>query len=500
MARRPERIPERALLHPLWVAALVLLILNDHLFKGSGLLPGLLTGKLSDFAGMLVAPVVLAVLLRLSSRGALLAAHVAVGVVFAAINVSAEAARGFEAMMEFTLFPWAIVVDPMDLVALPTLLVSWAFLVPAMERPARAPRWLAIPALCLGSLACMATSPPPPEQVIDQPIFLDMWGNLAVANDREETVNLRVRRLKDTVFMDCALVAEDPTRTLSRDLFGTAEFWQVESGRAFALESWRAWEGELCDAFLIDGAGLNQQLVFVDLEAYPLDRLGSTIETTDMAWTLMVEEGEVTFSPHPALFDAPPLIAPEPSHSCETVSEEASVAWSELPDTGMYTLERIVEAPDGCMRLELSTSVLWHLCVPRGTFTFVEGEELYIDDLSLGEDFGSIDGVELLSTDKSLRVGRGQDFVPFNATTTLSVEHREGCGYTHDDCGNLTRPLVATYGGPSGVSVAPGEAIMLDEQSFLYIVRAHDIPVGDTACLEDAIQSDRLIESVFVSY
>ena len=83
---------------------------------------------------------------------------------------------------------------------------------------------------------------------------------------------------------------------------------------------------------------------------------------------------------------------------------------------------------------------------------------------------------------------------------TLSVEHSEGCGYTHDDCGNLTRPLVTTYGGPSGVSVTTGEAIMLDAQSYLYIVRAHDIPVGDAACLEDAIQSDRLIESVFVSY
>jgi hypothetical protein len=388
----------------------------------------------------------------------------------------------------------------MDLLALPTLLVSWAILVPAMTRRARAPRWLAIPALGLGALACMATSTLPPTPPIDEPIFLDLWGNLAVANDREETVNLRVRRLKDTVFMDCDFVSEDPTRTLSRDLFGPAEFWQVESGRAFGLESWRAWSGALCDAFLIDGAGMNQQLVFIDLEAYPVDAMGSTVETADMAWTLLVQEGEVTFSPHPAVYNAPPLIAPEPSASCETASEEVSVAWSEIPTVGLHTLERIVEAPDGCLRLELSSNVIWHLCVPRGTFVFEVGEELYIDSLSLGEDFGTLNGVEILSADKKLRVGRGQDFVPFNATTTLSVAHSEGCGYTHDDCGNLTRPLVTTYGGPSGVSVTTGEAIMLDAQSYLYIVRAHDIPVGDAACLEDAIQSDRLIESVFVSY
>ena len=42
--------------------------------------------------------------------------------------------------------------------------------------------------------------------------------------------------------------------------------------------------------------------------------------------------------------------------------------------------------------------------------------------------------------------------------------------------------------------------LALDEQAYLYIVRAHDIPVGDFECLEDVIQADRLIESIYVSY
>jgi hypothetical protein len=179
------------------------------------------------------------------------------------------------------------------------------------------------------------------------------------------------------------------------------------------------------------------------------------------------------------------------------------VAWSELLPMGLYTIESLIEAPDGCMEITFSGGISWFLCVPRGTFHFEEGEELLFDTIELGEDFGSVTGIELLSSEnpnKRLRVARGQDFVPFNATTTLSVEETEGCGYTHDDCGNLTRPLVALYGGSSGVKVAPGEAIMLDEQAFLYIVRAHDIPVGDFECLEEAIQADRLIESVYVSY
>ena len=35
-----------ALQHPLWWGALALLLVNDHLLKGAGLLPSFLTGKL----------------------------------------------------------------------------------------------------------------------------------------------------------------------------------------------------------------------------------------------------------------------------------------------------------------------------------------------------------------------------------------------------------------------------------------------------------------------
>ena len=82
---------ERALLHPLLLVSAVLLFLNDHVLKGSGLLPGVITGKLSDVVGMLVAPMVLAVLVRASTPRAIAACHAAVGVVFAAIKVSAAA-------------------------------------------------------------------------------------------------------------------------------------------------------------------------------------------------------------------------------------------------------------------------------------------------------------------------------------------------------------------------------------------------------------------------
>jgi hypothetical protein len=58
--QRPAR--SAPLLHPASLGAMALLGLNDHLFKW--VFPGLITGKLSDFAGLVFFPLVLEFLLR----------------------------------------------------------------------------------------------------------------------------------------------------------------------------------------------------------------------------------------------------------------------------------------------------------------------------------------------------------------------------------------------------------------------------------------------------
>jgi hypothetical protein len=141
-----------ALAHPVFWAALLLLLINDHLLKGGGLLPGVLTGKLSDFAGLLVAPTVLIALLRLGSRAGALAAYGATGLVFALINIF----PGCSALVERVL-PWRVWTDPTDLVALPVLFVGWRWFV-AAEAPPRS-RALAKLGGAVGLLACLATSP-----------------------------------------------------------------------------------------------------------------------------------------------------------------------------------------------------------------------------------------------------------------------------------------------------------------------------------------------------
>ena len=57
VVRRSDGCVPSLLLHPLPLAAIALTALNDHLLKGSGALPGWLTGKLSDFAGLFFFPI-----------------------------------------------------------------------------------------------------------------------------------------------------------------------------------------------------------------------------------------------------------------------------------------------------------------------------------------------------------------------------------------------------------------------------------------------------------
>ena len=154
--------PSRALLHPLWLSALVVLVVNDHVAKGAGLLPELVTGKASDFAGLLVAQVVLAVLVRARSRRGLARVSLVLGVVFAAIKTSPWASALYERLLAFA--HATNMVDPTDLVALLVLPVGYVVFGRAMHGPeGREPssrRVAEALALVTAVPFCLATSAP----------------------------------------------------------------------------------------------------------------------------------------------------------------------------------------------------------------------------------------------------------------------------------------------------------------------------------------------------
>lgn len=121
---------------PLFLAALALLVLNDHVLKGAGLLPTWLTGKLSDVAGLLIAPVLLAACLHLRSRAAWLAAHALVAAVFTSIKLDPRCAQGWDALLSGVGVLGHTTVDPTDLLALPALF--WSARTFATSAPAAA--------------------------------------------------------------------------------------------------------------------------------------------------------------------------------------------------------------------------------------------------------------------------------------------------------------------------------------------------------------------------
>ncbi|MBI5515898.1 MAG: hypothetical protein HY909_19105 [Deltaproteobacteria bacterium] len=159
---RPEPVAPpmagESLLHPVALAALALLLLNDHVLKQR--FPGWWTGKLSDLAGMALFPLLLMGLHEAAAgawtalpppgRRALVGYAIGTALAFAAIKCWAPAAHGYRYAMGAVRWPLgalssmmegrplagvarvSLVQDPSDLVALPFTL------------PAVAARWRAV--------------------------------------------------------------------------------------------------------------------------------------------------------------------------------------------------------------------------------------------------------------------------------------------------------------------------------------------------------------------
>jgi hypothetical protein len=162
------------LCHPLPLSAVLVLAVNDHLLKGSGLLPGWLTGKLSDVAGLFFFPLLLCALARgatrlaarreIEDRSALaMAAVLSTGAVFTAIKL-------YPPVNAWVAGVWGVMVmDASDLFTLPVLSLSAAFML--RSAPAIAPprRFLDLGAVLAAALASAATSSPGPPPAVPAP-------------------------------------------------------------------------------------------------------------------------------------------------------------------------------------------------------------------------------------------------------------------------------------------------------------------------------------------
>lgn len=158
------------LIHPATVAAVVLLAVNDHLLKAH--YPGLLTGKLSDLAGLVVLPPLLALALVPVLRRPAVAARTALVVTaacFTVVKATPTGAHVASTAWSLVSGPSVVLADPTDLVALPAVgVATWAW-TRALRRPPSAARLRRIEVLVVLPAAAVAlaatTAPHSPEAV-----------------------------------------------------------------------------------------------------------------------------------------------------------------------------------------------------------------------------------------------------------------------------------------------------------------------------------------------
>lgn len=163
---------------PAVIAAIVLLLVNDHLLKVYA--PSWLTGKLSDFAGLFFFPLLRGALIELAAarlkRKAPLAlpfALAATALLFAAIKTLPAANAFYTSTLGVQ-----VVRDPSDLLSLVMLFPAWWLGKHQTGYAKRTPGRTAYAVLALGALASMATQPCMPGPAIER--VISEQGNLYV--------------------------------------------------------------------------------------------------------------------------------------------------------------------------------------------------------------------------------------------------------------------------------------------------------------------------------
>jgi hypothetical protein len=328
-----------------WWIALAVLVLNDHLLKYAGLLPGWLTGKLSDVAGLIVAPVLAARLARARTPGTRALAFAAVVIPFCAIKLSPVAADGVVAAIGRVGIRWRLWCDATDLVALAILPLAW--------RVARAwqTTWRAhspshrtrgaLPVI-LGAVACLATSKAVPTGFHTSAFLVNMT---------LDPLDVRVFRARGP--LDCSALAADPMNALT-SAFDPEFCTRLVIGGIVPLDrNWWALEtppdggaaavvDPPCDAVIVRAADLPDTLLTwqqpgaVDLEHKTGDRVASRArDGLDPHGIYLERAGDRIFAAASPLITSQPVTIALPEVACDALPEfDAGHPHDDVGDAG----------------------------------------------------------------------------------------------------------------------------------------------------------------------
>lgn len=452
----------RAFTHPAYWGALAALLLNDHVLKGAGyaLAPAWLTGKLSDFAGLIVAPPLLAlVMLALSGarRPRLVerAAPVLVGLGFLAIKLDATAAHHAQQLFRAIGVPSRIWLDPTDLFALAVLPFASTLCGPSQRSAARR-NALRVPAIVVASFACIATTGGGEEESSGSQIP-------ELINDTEEALIVHIASTNGAG--GCPLYREDRVGGLTADAFSLRREVVVKPGGRASLS------GDLSVAFNHDcGAAWitlpdgRQELVYwADL---PAIEVGSDDDTSTVGReiTLRGETNRFRFELGEDLSQFELSTEPIESNCMGRVPEHTVEATALGLAPGFYDIGSVTTDADGCIVVEWvaqsSEPVVdeQRLCIPDWAFPFEQGETLSVIEELRGNGARKL---RVTRFDEDNRVS--QQVTIWNHTDEPWDAHikklvAEDCAGTILECGAYSRPIQVELNGDDGVIVSGDEA------------------------------------------
>ncbi len=229
--------PVNALRHPLWWMMLVLLLCNDFVLKTAGILPGWLTGKLSDFAGLMVFPLFVALILgKFGGRRVVWAAlHIVTAVGFIALKTMPAVGNAYVQALGFLGIQGQIWFDTTDLMALVCLPIS--FLVyPRLRQLFELPRrqnLVRAAAVAAAGFACVASGGAAAPRTLTSYNGDLMISDVMFINGTKGEISVQVSKLKDGITVDCSqpVVAEN----FNDKQFTSTGSWNQNSGEATTL-------------------------------------------------------------------------------------------------------------------------------------------------------------------------------------------------------------------------------------------------------------------------
>jgi hypothetical protein len=166
----------RCLGHPLSLLSIVVLLLNDHIFKIIS--PSWLTGKLSDFSGLFFFPFIVAaalsILLSKCNLTLRTIGQLAFGFVtiwFTLLKISLDINFLTSQLSSFVIgFPTQFILDWTDIIGLIVMVPAWNLWKQSTNKP---PHKLAFTALLVATLASLATSPNEIFESVTDVVFKD---------------------------------------------------------------------------------------------------------------------------------------------------------------------------------------------------------------------------------------------------------------------------------------------------------------------------------------